>query len=72
MLNTSEWISWDGNKWHIENVHIPEAMAPETICGEIIRPDNFIRRLESDTIPDTGDVCLHCVRWLVMKLRTGA
>ena len=74
MPNTSEWIQWDDNKWHLEGSN-PSRV--ETICGEFVPQKageiqaSVIRRQHSETIPDTGDVCMHCVRWLVFKLREG-
>jgi hypothetical protein len=74
MPNTTEWISWDDNKWHLESDN-PSRV--ETICGELIPMAedapfvSHIKRLSSDTIPteDDGKVCLHCVRWAILKLR---
>jgi hypothetical protein len=72
MPNTSEWIQWNDTKWHLLSDNTSRI---ETICGEFVPQKagdvhtSILRRQFSETIPDTGDVCLHCVRWLVMKLR---
>lgn len=66
MPNTDEWIQWEDSKWHLVG---DNPSRRETACGEIVQNGEWFQVALLDNIPDTGYVCLHCVRWLIMKLR---